>query len=139
MKIRSGFVSNSSSSSFVLVFPADMTVEKFIEKHSTEIADTLLELHLDIPGVDWEAIDDMDEWVPSAEEISATLKCAEPFVAEILKANEYWLGDRSEVETRILSNINTREYEIARFDTGPDDGAIIVLDRDKLLEMLGAK
>lgn len=139
MKIRSGFVSNSSSSSFVLVFPADITVEKFIEKHSSEIVDVLLEHHYNIPGIDWNSIDQMDEWNPSAEEISAVLEYSKPFVSEILKANEYWLGDRSEVETRILSNMNTREYEIARFDTGPDDGSIIVLDRQKLLEKLGVK
>ena len=138
MKIRSGFVSNSSSSSFVLVFPATMTVEKFIEKHSVEIVDALFDRELDIPGIDWDAIGQMDEWVPSDEEISAALTYSVPFVSEILKANEYWLGDRSDVETIILRNINTREYEIARFDTGPDDGSIIVLDRQKLLEKLGA-
>jgi hypothetical protein len=139
MKIRSGFVSNSSSSSFVLVFPATMTVEKFIEKHSAEIVDALFDRDLDIPGIDWDAIAQMDEWVPSDEEISAALTYSAPFISEILKANEYWLGDRSDVETIILRNINTREYEIARFDTGPDDGSIIVLDRQKLLEKLGAE
>jgi hypothetical protein len=116
-----------------------MTVEKFIEKHSSEIVDALLEHSLTIPGIDWDSIEQMDEWNPSAEEISAVLEYSKPFVAEILKANEYWLGDRSEIETKILSNVNTKEYEIARFDTGPDDGSIIVLDRKKLLEKLGVK
>ena len=117
MKIRSGFVSNSSSSSFVILLP-----ENFLEI------------------VDYDKITDGDEDFP-LDTFKGLLKklidekgLYNDDVYEYSKSNgavEYYLSDT-------LNDI-IRPYIIAEVEGGPDEGQFIIADTKKINEILNKK
>lgn len=112
MKIRAGFVSNSSSSSFVVVLP-----ENFVE------------------SVDYDKITDGDEDFP-LDDFKRLLndlvndKCM--YDDEIYN---YDKKHRYEFMNKLRELIDP--YCIASFDTSSDSGQVVVADRDEIIKILG--
>jgi hypothetical protein len=132
-KIRAGFVSNSSSSSFVLVFPKDMTPEQFIKKHEEEILDWVMECGL----YGWEYDDSSEAQTVSDSDKERILGEVKSSLIPIFDGGHLSSWDDDDNMYGMLSSINTHEYQVTRIETGPDDGSIIILDRLELIEKLG--
>ena len=110
MKVRNGFVSNSSSSSFVVLLP-----ENFLDT------------------VDYEKIRDGDEDFP----IDALKQLLENLVKdECLYMNDVYDADAEDYELDEVIDEIMEPYVIAEFDTGPDEGSIVVADREKVKTIL---
>lgn len=109
MKIRSGFVSNSSSSSFILLLP-----ENFVE---TIDFDNITQGDEDFPIEDFKRL------------INDFVSGGGIWMGEIYNYNyNYEFSD-------ILYDL-TRPYVVASVDSGPDEGQYVVLDRNKLKSLL---
>ena len=110
MKTRNGFVSNSSSSSFVVLLP-----ENFLE------------------NIDYEKIVDGNEDFP-LDEFKRLLN---DFVTE----EGMWLEEIYNYENEdydfyeLLDNLVT-PYMIASMEGGPDEGQIVVADRELIKKLL---
>lgn len=111
MKIRTGFVSNSSSSSFVVLLP-----ENFIET------------------IDFDKVTDGDEDFPLDEfkrMLNDLIKVGDIWVDGIY--DEYETDDRDFYD--ILDNL-LEPYVIASMETSSDAGQIVVADRDAVKKIL---
>lgn len=114
MKVRSGFVSNSSSSSFVVLLP-----ENFLE------------------NVDYDKITNGDEDFP--------LDSFKELLNEIIANDGIWMEDVYYKNRRRNDDYDFRElidtlfdpYTIASFDTGPDEGQMVIANPKKVKEILG--
>ena len=111
MKVRNGFVSNSSSSSFVVLLPED-----FLE------------------NVDYEKIVDGNEDFP-LDEFKRLLN-------DFVEEGGMWLEEiYNEYEnddfdfTELLDTLVT-PYMIASMEGGPDEGQIVVADRELIKKLL---
>lgn len=117
MKIRAGFVSNSSSSSFVVLLP-----ENFIETIDFDKINT----------TNYDGDEDGDEF---------DLEIFKKFVNKFYKDAGYWRDYYSEDENEgmyydALSKL-IRPYIVADIDGSSDDGdKIIVLNREKIKKLL---
>lgn len=116
MKIRSGFVSNSSSSSFVLCFP-----DKSAEEIVNGVKDKILQNE--------DVRDYYNELDPAA-----ILREFVDFIVELRQSKSAymerqpvacWAGDVFE------------DYVVADFSTGPDDGSIALADQTKIKKIMG--
>ena len=108
MKIRAGFVSNSSSSSFVVLLP-----ERFIET------------------IDFDKFSEKEDF-----SVDNFKKFVEKFVKRSGYHADYD-RDESEYEFYDALRDITRQYVVADIDGGADDGdQIVVLDREKIKKML---
>ena len=111
MKIRQGFVSNSSSSSFVILLPKEFGKEDF--KKLFDAANC--QNKLDENDIDYDYV--------------------EKAVSELLHTRSIWSEDYYEaldiLETVFINHM------IATFDTGPDSGQIVVADADVVKKILG--
>jgi hypothetical protein len=120
MKVRNGFVSNSSSSSFVIVLPDNFDTEKL------DYSKALGKLDVDFFGEDIGDLSDKD--------IIERLKLA---VKNFISSGFFCEAeDRDFIE--ILREFFS-DYEIASFDTGPDQGEIIIANNKKIKSILGIK
>jgi hypothetical protein len=107
MKIRNGFVSNSSSSSFVILLPKNF----------------------DINTIDFEAELEKCEYDETdAERVKEAME-------EFIKNGELWEQESYE-EVDIIHNI-LKKYVVTSFDGGPDDGKIVLLNTKKVYKILG--
>ena len=111
MKIRNGFVSNSSSSSFVLLLP-----ENFIE------------------GVDYDKIvQDYSEEFP-VEKFKELLT---RFVADGgMWDEDIYDYDPDDWEFHNILYELMQPYVLASMDSGPDSGQWTVIDKDKVMNIL---
>jgi len=112
MKIRVGFVSNSSSSSFVVLLP-----ENFIK------------------NIDFDKIEDIDDEFP----LDAFKELLERLIdddglhdEDVYSANRV---DNNYHFQDVLYDI-IKPYIIASMDSGSDDGKIIVADKEKIKKLL---
>ena len=123
MKIRQGFVSNSSSSSFVVLLP-----EKFdIENHVKENFDKMSKCT--IGDIIEQFSEDFEEMVEMDEQLFAMKKTMD--VVELFKKEKHFYSYEKYREIEIIDEILT-DYIIAKFDTGSDDGGCELLSRDKI-------
>ena len=110
MKIRNGFVSNSSSSSFVVLLP-----ENFIKT------------------IDFDKITDGEEDFPLHEFKILLNDCIRSGGMYKEKIYDYDSDDRDFYN--ILNNL-FEPYIIASIDSSSDDGQIIIVDREKIKKIL---
>lgn len=112
MKIRAGFVSNSSSSSFVVVLP-----ENFIEK------------------IDFDKITDGDDEFP-LDNFKSLLN---DLVRDGGMCDEEIYGYDEDGDFDFGDHLHDLldPYIIASFEGGPDDGQIVVADRNEIIKILG--
>jgi len=115
MKIRSGFVSNSSSSSFVVFLP-----ENFIET------------------IDFDKIANGDEDFP--------VKHFKKLIKKLIKDEGFYMEEvgesfkEKELDEYEICDILQEildPYVIASMESGPDEGQIMVANREKIKEILG--
>jgi len=111
MKVRSGFVSNSSSSSFVVLLP-----ENFLET------------------VDYDKITNGDEDFP-LESFKDLLN--EVIANDGIWMEEIYKYDEDDYDFRDILDTLFDPYVIASFDTGPDEGQIAIANPKKVKEILG--
>ena len=117
MKIRSGFVSNSSSSSFVILLP-----ENFLEI------------------VDYDKITDGDEEFPLDTFKELLKKLIDENGLYNYDIYEYIISnDVEDYDLPDSLNDVIRPYIIAEVEGGPDEGQIIIADTKKINEILKKK
>ena len=109
MKIRSGFVSNSSSSSFVVVLP-----EKWLD------------------SIDYEKITDGDEDFP-LDKFKNLLN--ELIRRKGMSTDSIYDYDNDYEFLSILEEL-IDPYIIAEVEHGPDDGKIVIANREKIKKIL---
>ena len=108
MKIRSGFVSNSSSSSFIILLPDNF----------------------DINSIDFDTAVKNDNYCEcEAEDVKKTMA---KFIKKGYLYNEEDGYDESHMVQKIL-----KDYVIASLDGGPDEGQIILASNTKVKKILG--
>ena len=114
MKIRNGFVSNSSSSSYVILLPKDFDVNSF--------------------SVSDEKIQKLNKWREDEDKWDQN-RIREEITNFILYkyANPNDSGNYD-----VLAEV-LEEYVIATIETGPDSGEAILIDADKALQILNRK
>ena len=122
MKTRNGFVSNSSSSSFVICLPPDMTADKFCEKYAEDIVQYVLENEL--------YLDDGFETEEDRDKIIAKFK---EFMEEFLETG-YDYDNRG--EGYFFNEDVMHKYVVASINTGPDEGAVVLVDNNKIKKIL---
>ena len=110
MKIRSGFVSNSSSSSFVVVLPSDFKSQ--------------------IDTMDLSEYQKELEWNDTAEEDVR-------IQFHNLVREGYLCNDDCYSEYSVISEILTKkDWVVATVEGGPDDGSIEVADVEKIQKVI---
>jgi hypothetical protein len=112
MKIRTGFVSNSSSSSFVVLIPKDFDVEAFLKSRENDIPDIVYD-HTGGPDLPDGALKESFD--------------------ELMDDEMVW-GEMAGVLSDLLEG-----YVIAELDTGPDDERIILADWKKAEKIVRGK
>jgi len=113
MKIRSGFVSNSSSSIFVILFPPKFDKKSILDK-----------------------IEENSEFGEVCDDYNITEKALKDKVLKALKSEDdiYEYDDHKVM--RVLEEVIPSKYIVASFDTSSDMGQMIFLDTNKIEEIL---
>jgi hypothetical protein len=130
MKVRSGFVSNSSSSSFVMLFPEDFDVEK-IDWSKFDF----VEFAADYCYEDGDYDDDAEE-IDDRKPVDETLK------TDIVKGLKKLLGgetlwDEEDATAMAAIELLFPDYIIAEISTDSDGGQMALADRVKAKKILG--
>ena len=126
MKIRNGFVSNSSSSSFVILFPDDFDASK-IDWSKVDLA----ALASDYFDGDFED-EDGNIVEGSEDELKKTIIEG---VEKLQTEGELWSEDDYGVSEAISELFP--DYIIAEFEGGPGDGKVVLADKAKVRKVLG--
>ncbi len=108
MKIRNGFVSNSSSSSFIILLP-----ESF-----------------DISTIDFQAKIDKCRYADEA-----TIENVKKVVEKLLKEHQIY-DEECYREIDVVHEI-FKDYILESIDTGPDEGSMTLVDVKKVKKILG--
>jgi hypothetical protein len=119
MKIRNGFVSNSSSSSFLVVLPNDLDLKEFIISKKEDIKETISSDHGECDDNQLDVIIDK--------------------VYKAVIDNNVWVDNFDYSDDYNIYNIIDYlfgSYSIASFETGSDSGEIQFISEEKLLEKL---
>lgn len=113
MKIRNGFVSNSSSSSYVLYIPDNFDREKFFQENE-QIAIDIIE---------------NDEKYDQ--------KKFKKIYLDFLNGGGFW-RDNDYISYEALYEMFS-DFEVASMETGPDEGQMVILDNQKIKKIDGLK
>lgn len=111
MKLRTGFVSNSSSSSFVVLLP-----ENFVET------------------IDFDELrNQSDEDFPEEDFTE--------MIEHLITHQEMWMEDiyaydKRDYEFQDILGYLIKPYVIATLDSGPDAGMIVLADREKIKNII---
>jgi hypothetical protein len=116
MKIRQGFVSNSSSSSFVVFLP-----ENFIET------------------IDFDKIANGDEKFPTKNFKKLIEKLIEDEGLYMEEMYDFFKKKERDYDLRDILDEILEPYVIASMETGPDEGQIMVADRVQIEKILALK
>ncbi|MCK9477697.1 MAG: hypothetical protein M0R46_17425 [Candidatus Muirbacterium halophilum] len=130
MKIRNGFVSNSSSSSFVIALPKDFDAVAYVEEKYSEMRSYLVSDIID----KWE-----DEFDGMDEEKFVKEKSVQ--IIENLKSEGYYDSYESSLEMYVIGEL-LRDYIIVSMESGPDSGYCELLSEkqiDKIKNILKIK
>lgn len=109
MKFRNSFVSNSSSSSFVLLFPEDFDYKDLIK---------------DFPDVVQRQLADVFEMLLIGGFVNYDDICFD-------------VEDQEEFEDAVNLEDLLLPYVVEEFETGPDDGGYLILDTKEIKKHLG--
>ncbi len=122
MKIRKGFVSNSSSSSFVVVIPRNLDVDSTVNNTITELIESgelepkyVSEKYLTLDGR------------ISVDKIKKA-------VFECLSDGSIWHEYNRDIYYIIERMLS--KYALASFETGPEGGEIVFLKQSQVEDML---
>lgn len=121
MRKRMGFISNSSSSSFVLLFPENFNVRDVLNEHFEEISDYIEECNLfKIKSLDDSGLDIIEQNFNK-------------FLNE--GSSEY---HNSEIYSLLSEFIYTLfgKYVVTQISVSSDDGSIVCLDINKVKNLL---
>jgi hypothetical protein len=129
MKFRSGFVSNSSSSSFVYLFPDDFDVNK-IDWEKFDFTDYAAEACYD----DAAEVEDDGNPVEAGSEENMKADIVKG-LKKFFKEKELWYEEDGSICTAIEMLFS--DYVIAEIDGGPEDGKVILADKAKVKKILG--
>ena len=113
MKTRNGFVSNSSSSSFVVLLPDNFDVDSFVTE---ELVNSL----------DVDSLEDIE----SDDVVGEVRKIIEKFIID--SQTEYDDYRSMSIVSEVL-----KDYIIAEIESGPDDGLGILVETSKVKKILG--
>jgi len=117
MKIRSGFVSNSSSSSFVILLPENFLDVIDYDKITNKYEDFPLDGFKDLLKM---LIDNEELWYDS--------------IYEYCNTDEFEDFDFPDHLDKLV-----KPYVIAEVEGGPDEGKIIIANKNKINEILNNK
>lgn len=112
MKIRAGFVSNSSSSSFVIMLPKNFDADMFIDNMTDEEIEGLIEEHN----------------MKNKDQIKDILRSC-------VNDGGTWNGEKGYYMCTELLN----DFVVTTVEGGPDDGSISIMsekERDRLKDLL---
>jgi hypothetical protein len=112
MKIRNGFVSNSSSSSFVVLLPKDFSVTAAMVSGLKDYRVTVEELG-------------------GAEQTAETIRSV---LIDLRKRKQIYAEECNSVFNVLVELM--RDYVVGAMDTGPDAGQIVLADEKKLRKLL---
>lgn len=114
MKRRTGFISNSSSSSFVIYIPDSLTVTKDDIKNDPSYQ--RISKEREYSGYSRLHIGELLADIKNLKKGKGATACYE--------TNYEWLREYFD------------EYIVGSFDTGPDEGQLVPLDKDKLKKLM---
>jgi len=112
MKTRNGFVSNSSSSSFVVLLPDNFDVDSFVTE---------------------ELVNSLDEYTLEDIESDDVVDGVRKIIKNFIKDGE---TDYDNCSISIVSEV-LKDYIIASIEGGPDDGCGVLVETSKVKKILG--
>lgn len=133
MKVRSGFVSNSSSSSFVICIKS---IDDFIQGNEKEVIETVLETMFD-EDIKFGTSIDLEQ---EPEDIEANHKDDLLEVArKILNIGNEFVPYHSNPDATLgyrLLNLNNNQVLISSAEVGSDSGSATYILKDDLINMV---
>jgi len=131
MKIRSGFVSNSSSSSFVAVFLRAPTLDELTQAYVDLWDETVIE------NMDSETVEALKSATPDRQKelIIGSLKIAEE--GKDADARDGGCDSCASLNDCVSGIMKKDCHELGSFETGPDGGGSVYLTANEVRKILG--
>jgi len=127
MKIKTDFVTNSSSTSYVVIVPNGFDVKNYLSiKEQAGFMESLVE--------DWEE----GEPIPKAEDLQRVFEKVKrdgEFQFYCYECDEYTYEFSRMLSTAIVNLCLELELILLEFDTGSDDGRIFLMSEDKISKL----